>query len=206
MLCIVSPLNLPPLTLPTHPPSLQQESIVEGGGHASRHPARDLEGYCCLTHSSSAELPLHQELSWTTFDFISRLYRQPQRSLVTSAYPVRHGPARLLLRGSIIFVCFFASSFELPRPKTPHRHLLLQHLLPVVSSSNGNLFLLLSFSSILLDRGLATQPSSWLLACCFSRHFLWWASIAQWFTLSFCIFKRKDQYVDPLGTHNLLDL
>ena len=122
-------------------------------------------------------------LSWTLFVFTSRLYLQPQRSLVTSAFPVRHGPARLLLRGSIIFDCFFASSFELPRPKTPHRHFLLKHLLPVVFSSNGNLFLLLSFGGLLLDRGLATQPSSWLLACCFCLHFLRWAFIAQWLSL-----------------------
>ena len=154
-----------------------------------------------LTHSSSAERLLLCKAQLDTLClYFSAL--PPASEVLGNFCFSRHvnGPARLLLLGSIIFVCFFASSFELPRPKTPHRHLLLQHLLPVVSSSNGNLFLLLSFSSILLDRGLATQPSSWLLACCFSHHFLWWAFIAQWFTLSFCIFKREDQYVDPLGS------
>ena len=167
--------------MPTHPPSLQQESTVGEGGHASR------QGILRATAASHTPPQLSfsysVRLSWTLFVFTSRLYHQPQSSLVTSAFPVRHGPARLLLRGSIIFDCFFVSSFELPRPKTPHRHFLLRRLLPVVSPSNGNFFLLLSFSSILLDRGLATQPSSWLLACCFCLHFLWWAFIAQWLSL-----------------------
>ena len=172
------------MDFPTHPPSLKHESTLGSGGHAAGQLL--LKGSCYslyLTYSSSTELPLHQELSWTTFVLTFRLYRQPQRSLVTSAFPARKRSSKTSASWLHHFCLFLRIVLRATSPQDTSSSL------SSATPSASGLFLkrqpllLLSPSSILLGRGLATQPSSWLLACCFYLHFLWWAFIAQRFTL-----------------------